>query len=396
MFNKKNNQQSAPQLNNQSANTGQPAEKQRVYTMPEQYMPTKSAATSSSGGKKWLIIGVIAFAVFIILVAAAVFLLQLQQNQQAAANTNATNSQVNQNANSNSNANGNTNSGSSLNFNVNESLRDDIDDDLFGNENGNTNSNSNANSNSNKNTATGVFIDRSNVDTARDKDRDGLTDEEEELYGTAFAKPDSDQDGFLDGNEVEDGYSPAAQDLTLVADGLTLEYENDEYGWTIEYPAPWLASSIDNSKTEVLFTSDAVDGELVEVIITENEEGVSAAEWFASLYTDIDADDLNDVAVDGLKGIVSPDGYQYHVADENYIISIIYNFGTKDEVHFEKTFQMMLNSFEYSGPRQSANTNTNGNSNANSNSIANTNNANSNSNANTNGNSNANANTNAN
>lgn len=407
-----NNTPQQPQVQSQQPQQGEQATTstnavQPVYTMPEQYMPQGVSKSSKGGGMKtWLIIGGIAFGLFIILVALAVFVLQATQQQQpiqqgpTLTNQDVTgvnaNDNTNANSNENANANENTNAGG-LGFNINEERRDDIEDDLFnGNSNSNANSNSNSNSNGNTNTA-GVFIDRSDVSEARDKDGDDLTDEEEELYGTGFSSPDSDKDGFTDGREVADGFSPAVEEETLLEDGLTLEYENDEFGWTIEYPSPWLASSLDSTKRDVLFTSDAVDGELVEVVITDNPDELTAAEWFASLYTDVDEDDLEEVEVGKLDGIVSPDGFQYHLAEDDVVISIIYNFGTKEKVHFMTTFQMMLNSFTYKAPKKQETNNSNDNSNSNENGNANTNASNDNSNsANSNTNSNANDNSNTN
>ncbi len=44
--------------------------------------------------------------------------------------------------------------------------------------------------------------------TAIDADKDGLTDEEEKLYGTNLSSRDSDGDGYSDGVEVKSGYNP--------------------------------------------------------------------------------------------------------------------------------------------------------------------------------------------
>lgn len=48
-----------------------------------------------------------------------------------------------------------------------------------------------------------------NVNLFKDADNDGLTDEEEVLYGTDATNPDTDGDGYLDGEEVDSGYNPA-------------------------------------------------------------------------------------------------------------------------------------------------------------------------------------------
>ncbi len=41
-----------------------------------------------------------------------------------------------------------------------------------------------------------------------DSDNDGLTDDEERIYGTDINNPDTDGDGYLDGQEVKNGYNP--------------------------------------------------------------------------------------------------------------------------------------------------------------------------------------------
>jgi hypothetical protein len=45
--------------------------------------------------------------------------------------------------------------------------------------------------------------------TAKDTDHDGLTDDQETYWGTDFRNPDSDGDGFKDGEEVLTGHNPA-------------------------------------------------------------------------------------------------------------------------------------------------------------------------------------------
>ncbi len=42
-----------------------------------------------------------------------------------------------------------------------------------------------------------------------DKDADGLSDTDESLWNTDFQNPDSDNDGFLDGEEIASGHDPA-------------------------------------------------------------------------------------------------------------------------------------------------------------------------------------------
>ena len=46
---------------------------------------------------------------------------------------------------------------------------------------------------------------------AADTDDDNLYDEEEAQYGTDPNNPDSDGDGYLDGEEVKNGYNPLGE-----------------------------------------------------------------------------------------------------------------------------------------------------------------------------------------
>lgn len=48
-------------------------------------------------------------------------------------------------------------------------------------------------------------------DISRDTDGDGLTDADEERYGTDAKNPDTDGDGYLDGAEVQNGYNPLGE-----------------------------------------------------------------------------------------------------------------------------------------------------------------------------------------
>ncbi|MFH1426844.1 MAG: hypothetical protein ABIG66_05465 [Candidatus Kerfeldbacteria bacterium] len=340
-------------------------EQSRVYTMPEKFMPPKSGKGGSGGGKKIAFIIALVVAVIIIVVAAVVYALQLTTKQEeptptSNVNTANTTPAANENMNENANEESNTNLGTLLNTNVNEDLGENINEGLFPNDNQNANANANTN-------AAVPFPDRSDVTSARDKDKDKLTDEEEALYGTKFELPDTDHDGFVDGTEVLNGFSPSDKDETLLNTGQVIQYDNKQFGWVMNYPAKWFAEPLDETNREIVFTSDSVDGELVEVIISDNPKGQTAAQWFAALYEDIEPGDLEAVTLGSLKGIVSPDGFTYYFADSNYIIGILYNFGTKDEVHFQTTFQMMVDSFAYTPKKKTSTTNTNTNTNNNSN-----------------------------
>ncbi len=368
-----------------SPGLGQPEQvspPQRIYTMPEKFMQPRKAAASGKA-KKWIVIATICGAILLVLVAIIVYAFQVSSSQRGGTQNinvsgvindqvNGANENDNQNANENANQSGNendnSNSGATLNVNVDDTLGNNINAGLFPNRNTNTNSNT---------SSTIPPSDRSDVGDGRDKDRDGLTDVEEDLYATRFDKPDSDKDGYVDGTEVRNLFSPTNEGETLLESGAVIEYAQAEFGWSIYYPADWIAEPVNDTKTEVMFASDTVDGEFVEVLVTENTKHQTAAEWYAALYEDVDPDDFEAVTLGKLQGIVTPDGFAYYLADDQYIIGIIYNFGTKDEVQFRTTFEMMAESFVYTAVKTEDTDDTNSNSNANSNTNSNSANTNS-------------------
>lgn len=331
--------------------TQQPSQ---IYTMPAKYIPPRKIQKPHSV-LPWVLIGFATLVVVILGVIVVVLYVQGQETdtqQQGLTNGNVNTTNVIQNANiQNTNAASNRNTGAVLNLNIDPDLNRNIQNGLF---NGNQNTNSNANTGQ----TTGGVPGLSTVKDSRDKDKDGLTDVEEELYGTKFQLPDSDKDGYVDGTEIMGLFSPIEANKTALQSGLVLEYSNDTYGWSILYPKKWIAAPLGNNQAEILFTSDAQVGEFVEVIVTENTKGQSAAEWYADQYKQIDPNSLKAVNIGGLQGVVGKDGYVYYLANDEYLFTLVYKFGTQKEVHYSTTFEMMVKSFSYT-PVQTLDTNAN-------------------------------------
>lgn len=60
-------------------------------------------------------------------------------------------------------------------------------------------------------TVTSPVAPDTNTNTSVDTDHDGLTDAQERVYGTDPHNPDTDGDGYKDGEEVKNGYSPLSK-----------------------------------------------------------------------------------------------------------------------------------------------------------------------------------------
>ncbi len=181
---------------------------------------------------------------------------------------------------------------------------------------------------------------------APDQDQDGLTFEEEKVFNTDSAKPDSDGDGYVDGLEVVNLYNPIGfAPVKIEESGLVEVYTNPSFNYSIFYPKVWISRALDETNREILFTS--ATGEFIQVIVEENFEHLSALDWYLAKTPDVTAAQVKTVVTKGgLSGIQSPDELTVYFASGDYIFAIAYNVGTKTEVNFKSIFEMMVRSFK--------------------------------------------------
>lgn len=353
-------------------------ENDTIYTMPDKFMQSSvqpQTTKSHSKTKTWVLIVVIALAVIAIIGGVVYYVLSgLQQqtpvesvveNNTAVTNeTNITNTTSNQNSNSNALAvnslpsNGNSNANSNGNVNTNVAN--------VNNANSNTNAATNANSNVNTNAPVAV--------PSKDTDKDKLTNEEEVLFSTKADKPDTDSDGYIDGEEIVAGYDPnnSVSSGRLSASSKVTTYEASDYGYSIMYPSGWLAQALSaETPNEMLFTSQSVDtaGQFIEVLVEDNSTGYTATDWYTSQTGGSEATLLPITTFEGMEGVMSSDGYTAYFTDSKRAYVISYRFGSSTEVYFPSTFTFMAKSFKQ---LKGAKTSTNGNTNT----INNTNNTN--------------------
>jgi len=177
-----------------------------------------------------------------------------------------------------------------------------------------------------------------------DADSDGLTDVEEGLFNTDERKPDTDSDGFLDGNEVYHLYNPGGTaPVTLLESGLVKDHINSEHGYIIYYPAAWRSEI---SKGLVMFTASS--GELVQVLIEENPSDLSLEDWYRTQAPGVDDEDLKAFTTkSGIEGLQSPDRLTAYFKRDSKIFIVSLNLGAKTVIEFRRTYEMMLNSFKF-------------------------------------------------
>lgn len=321
--------------------------------MPDAFLnggQRKVSSSSSASPKKhiptWVVVTAL---VVVLLIAVAVGALVLR-NAVSDDNTNVpvvgnyntnTNTKVNENINSDANTNINQNTNANRNANANTNS-----DNTNTNANANANTNQNTNSNRNSNTNRPSDINIPLPPSSRDADDDDLTDKEDALYRTDAKKPDTDGDGFYDGEEVLNGYDPTVVGGKLSSSVVGKIYRNTEQEYTAVYPAAFTIGDSTPKKTEILFTADT--GEFIGVTIAENPSSLSSAEWYADqLGTGVKPAQLTSLTIGGKDAVYGIDQHTAYVADGTRVIVMQYNFGVRSDMNFYTTFQMMLKEFAF-------------------------------------------------
>lgn len=178
-----------------------------------------------------------------------------------------------------------------------------------------------------------------------DSDSDGLTDVEEDLvYGTNPLQPDSDQDGFLDGNEVFHRYDPNGGPVagnTLFESGIVARYEGETTTnvYHLFYPIQWQVSEVDN---EVVI--DAGTGEGIRVRFEQKPSTLAVDDWVdqeIGLDSVVEGTTKNDLVM-----VQSQNTLFAYLDLGTSVLILEYDTGTKARVDYLQTFKMMLNSVE--------------------------------------------------
>ena len=101
-----------------------------------------------------------------------------------------------------------------------------------------------------------------------DIDQDQLTTEEESLYNTDPNDSDSDNDGYLDGTELVNLYSPIASGESLLNSGLVTVFTSTEFAYRIWYPSAWVAAE-GPLEGSVIIAMDSESGDEISIVVQE-------------------------------------------------------------------------------------------------------------------------------
>lgn len=173
-----------------------------------------------------------------------------------------------------------------------------------------------------------------------DTDSDGLTDtEEEQVYKTDPRRPDTDSDGFLDGNEVFHRYNPGGTAPgTLLESGLVVEVSGVADGLPFSYlhPATWKRTGIDTG-----WELDSGTGEGIRMTTMAKRRSQTLAEWLSAV--DADARPTLGQTKNGLP-LAQVDQLTAYIDLGDMVFILVYDTGVKARVDYLQTFQMMINS----------------------------------------------------
>jgi hypothetical protein len=191
----------------------------------------------------------------------------------------------------------------------------------------------------------------------RDADSDGLTDAEERLYGTDLRNPDTDEDSFLDGNEVFHLFDP----IELSPAALSLSPYMTNYQHTglnqfrVMFPRAWTAQSIQRNQVDLVDAFENVDGMTIRTLSTSAlhvqivpiQEDVELIQKFAEMLEikEISGDPVRFVSKAGYIGYQSSDKRYVAVESNEKWIFFEYQLNSDRFIEYLMSFQMMINSF---------------------------------------------------
>lgn len=179
-----------------------------------------------------------------------------------------------------------------------------------------------------------------------DSDSDGLTDYEEPLYGTDVRVQDSDEDGFLDGNEVFHLYNPAATAPVRLLDSGLVKPIQASAGWSLYVPKDWTSSLTGPDGARATLRTG--QGETFVLSIEDNPEDLELEAWHTVRFPG--ASSLRQIKTKGgLEGLFYQESLRAIFAWDGKVVVFTYELAGKPFINYRTTFEMMLNSLVLEG-----------------------------------------------
>ncbi len=181
-----------------------------------------------------------------------------------------------------------------------------------------------------------------------DSDSDGLSDVEEPLYGTDTRNPDTDADGFLDGNEVFHLYNPAARAPVRLLDSGLVKVFSGPAGWNFLIPTSWTATLTVADGSQATVTTGS--GESFAIRIESNPQNLPLMDWYLAGNPGVLSSNVRSFTTKGgLAGVLSADRLDAYFAWGGKIFSLRYALNNQPFINYRTTFEMILNSLKLNG-----------------------------------------------
>lgn len=181
-----------------------------------------------------------------------------------------------------------------------------------------------------------------------DSDSDGISDLEEAIFSSESKNPDSDGDGFLDGNEVFNLYNPMGRAPAKLVGSDIVKTVDGPIGWSMSIPKAWnfTLDSQDGSKA----TIDSGHGEKFVLNIERNETGGSVVDWYLAKHPGTDKSQLMVFkSKGGYEGIIGPDLLTTYILWGDRVFIYEYDMVKQPFINYRTVYSMMLNSLELKG-----------------------------------------------
>jgi len=175
-----------------------------------------------------------------------------------------------------------------------------------------------------------------------DSDNDGLNDEEEKVLGTDSQVVDSNNNGYNDLVEINNGYNPVISGKLSTNLNLA-EYSNKTAGYKILYPKAWSISALNNDAATI-FT--APDNSIIQISIQENSDKQGILGWYGNTFPEetLTYDKLK--LTDSWEGIWGSDNLNFYLTDkvkkDIYVVSFIPSIDGR--VAYPNIYNLMINS----------------------------------------------------
>lgn len=185
-----------------------------------------------------------------------------------------------------------------------------------------------------------------------DSDSDGLSDLEEGLFATNAQLPDTDGDGFLDGNEVFHLYNPNGLAPATLLDAKVVKNVSGSVGWNMQIPTSW--TFVENSDGSSATISSG-HGEKFVVTIADNAKKQPIVDWYLAAHPQVTASQvLQYRSKRGYLGIIGADLLTTYIPWGDKVFVFTYDLGGQTFINFRTTYSMMLNSLMLQGVPQIA------------------------------------------